>query len=327
MRRRDILTLLGGAGAWPLAAKGQQASRLPTVGYLSARSASEDPQLVIAFRRGLGEAGYVEGRNTAIEYRWAEGHNDRLPGLAADLVRRQVNVIAAFAAPSAAAAKAATKTIPIVFQSSADPIEADLVASLAGPRGNLTGVTTLGVELGPKRLELLHELVPQATRMALLVNPTSPLVAEPMARDLEAAARSLGLDLEVAHASTEPEIEEAFAMLAQAHVGAAVISPDPFFASHVEQIAAASVRNRIPTIYQSREFAAAGGLMVYGSDLSDAYRLVGVYIGRILKGEKPADLPVQQATKFELIINLKTAKTLGLTVPLPLLGLAGEVIE
>jgi len=230
------------------------------------------------------------------------------------------------AVPAAIAAKAATTTIPIVFQVAVDPIEAGLVASLAGPRGNLTGVTTLSVEVGPKRLALLHELVPQARRMALLVNPTSPLVAEPLTRDLETAARSLGLELEIARASTEPEIEAALAALAP-RVGGVMIGPDAFFGSHADQIAEATIRHRIPTIYQSREFAAAGGLMSYGGDLRDAYRLVGTYTGRILKGEKLADLPVQQSTKLELIINLKTAKTLGIDVPLTLQTSADEVIE
>jgi putative ABC transport system substrate-binding protein len=325
MNRREFIGLGIGAAAWPLAARAQPG--MPVIGYLSARSANDDPQLVAAFRHGLAEAGYVEGRNAAIEYRWGEGRNERLPGLATDLVRRQVNVLAALAAPSAAAAKAATTTIPIVFQVAVDPIEAGLVASLAGPRGNLTGVTTLGVEVGPKRLELLHELVPQAKRMALLVNPTSPLVAEPLARDLQTAAHSLGLELEVARAATEAEIEAAVAMLAQARIGAVLIGPDAFFASHADQIAAAMLRHRLPAIYQSREFAAAGGLASYGGDLQDAYRLVGTYTGRILKGEKLVELPVQQSTKLALIINLKTAKTLGITVPLTLQTSADEVIE
>jgi len=327
MNRREFIGLLCiAAVTWPVAAQAQQAA-MPVVGYLSARAGNDDPQLVAAFRRGLGETGYVEGRNAAVEYRWAEGHNDRLPGLAADLVHRQVNVLAAVAAPAAAAAKAATTTVPIVFQVAVDPIEAGLVASLAGPRGNLTGVTTLAVEVGPKRLALLHEVVPEAKRLALLVNPTSPLVAEPLARDLGAAARSLGLELKVANASTEAEIEAAVAMLAQARIGAVLIGPDAFFGSHAEQIAAATVRHRIPAIYQSREFAAAGGLMSYGGDLKEAYRLVGVYTGRILKGEKLADMPVQQSGKFALIINLKTAKTLGIDVPLTLQASADEVIE
>jgi putative ABC transport system substrate-binding protein len=327
MNWREFIRLLAVAAvAWPLAAQAQQAA-MPVVGYLSARAASDDPQLVTAFRRGLGETGHVEGRNTAIDYRWADGRNDRLPGLAADLVRRQVNVLAAFAATATAAAKAATTTIPIVFQVAVDPVEAGLVDSLAGPRGNLTGVTTLSVEVGPKRLALLHEVVPQAKRMALLVNPTSPLVAEPLARDLQVAARSLGVELQVARASTEAEIEAAVAMLAQARVGAVLIGPDAFFATHTEQIAAAAIRHRIAAIYQSREFAAAGGLMSYGGDLKDAYRLVGVYTGRILKGEKLVDLPVQQSTKLALIINLKTAKTLGIEVPLTLQTSADEVIE
>ena len=329
MNRRAVMGLLAGAAVapslWPLATRAQPG--MPVVGYLSARSASDDPQLIVAFRRGLGEAGFVEGRNAAVEYRWAEGRNDRLPGLAADLVRRQVNVIAAVAVPAAAAAKAATTTIPTVFQVAVDPIEAGLVASLAGPRGNLTGVTTLSVELGPKRLELLHEVVPGATRLGLLVNPTSPLVAEAVARDLTIAARSLGLEVEVMRASTERELEAAFATLAEDRVGAALIGPDAFFGSHVDQIAALTVRYRVPTIYQSREFATAGGLISYGGNLREAYRLVGAYTGRILKGEKPSDLPVQQSTNIELIINLKTAKALGIEVPLTLQTSADEVIE
>jgi putative ABC transport system substrate-binding protein len=327
MKRREFIGLLGAlALTWPLAAQAQQGA-MPVVGYLSARPGNDDSQLVTAFRRGLSETGFVEGRNATFEYRWADGHNDRLPGLAADLVRRQVNVLAAVTAPAAAAAKAATATIPIVFQVAVDPIEAGLVTSLAGPRGNLTGVTTLAVELGPKRLALLHEVVPEAKRLGLLVNPTSPLVAEPLVRDLEAAARSLELGLEVARASTEAEIEAALTMLGRARVGAILIGPDAFFASHTEQIAAATVRHRMPAIYQSREFAAAGGLMSYGGDLKDAYHLVGVYAGRILKGEKLVDLPVQQSGKLALIINLKTAKTLGIDVPLTLQASADEVIE
>jgi putative ABC transport system substrate-binding protein len=327
MNRREFIGLLGAAAIiWPLTAQAQQAA-MPVVGYLSARAGNDDPQLVTAFRRGLSETGYVEGRNAAVEYRWAEGHNDRLPALAADLVRRQVNVLAALAASATAAAKTATTTIPIVFQVAVDPVEAGLVTSLAGPRGNLTGVTTLSVEVGPKRLALLHEVVPEAKRMALLVNPTSPLVAEPLARDLQVAAHSLGVELEVARASTEAEIEAAVAMLAQARVGALLIGPDAFFASHSEQVAAVTMRHRIPAIYQNREFVAAGGLMSYGGDLKDAYRLVGVYAGRILKGEKLVDLPVQQSTKLALIINLKTAKTLGIDVPLTLQASADEVIE
>src|SRR5262249_43666492 len=257
MNRREFIGLLCiAAVTWPVAAQAQQAA-MPVVGYLSARAGNDDPQLVAAFRRGLGETGYVEGRNAAVEYRWAEGHNDRLPGLAADLVHRQVNVLAAVAAPAAAAAKAATTTVPIVFQVAVDPIEAGLVASLAGPRGNLTGVTTLAVEVGPKRLALLPEVLAEAQRRALLGNPTSPFGAEP----------PVGLELEIARASTEPEIEAALAMLAQAHVGAVLIGPDAFFGSHAEQIAVATIRHRIPAIYQSREFAAAGGLMSYGGDL------------------------------------------------------------
>ena len=325
--RRDFITLLGGAAAaWPIAARAQQSS-MAVIGYLSPRSAGDDPHLVVAFRRGLGETGYVEGRNAAIEYRWAEGYNDRLPGLAADLVRRQVNVIAAVAVPAATAAKAATTTIPTVFQAAADPIAAGLVTSLARPLGNLTGVTSLSVEVGPKRLELLHELMPTVTNIALLVNPTSPLVADVMTRDLQTAAQALGLQLQVLRASTEPEIAAAFATLAQMRIGALVIGPDPFFTARSRQLAVITLRYGLPAIHHNREFAAAGGVMSYGNDLADAYRLVGIYAGRLLKGERPADLPVQQAAKFELVINLKTAKALSLTVPPSLLTRADEVIE
>jgi ABC-type uncharacterized transport system substrate-binding protein len=327
VKRREFIRLLAGsAAAWLFAARAQPAPGA-VIGFLSGRSATDDPQLLAAFRRGLSETGYVEGHNASIEYRWAEGHNDRLPGLAADLARRHVNAIAAASVPAVLAAKAATTTIPTVFQVAVDPIEAGLVESFAGPRGNLTGVTTLSVEVGPKRLELLHELVPAETRAALLVNPTNPLVAENLERNLRAAAQTLGLALEVLRASTAPEIETAFATAAHMRLGALVISPDTYFGSRAEELAALALRYRIPSIYQYREFAAAGGLMSYGGDLRDAYRLVGVYTGRILKGEKPADLPVQQNTKLELIINLKTAKELGIAVPLTLQTSADEVIE
>ncbi|MBI3759342.1 MAG: ABC transporter substrate-binding protein, partial [Deltaproteobacteria bacterium] len=258
-----------------------------------------------AFRHGLSESGYVDGRNVAIEYRWAEGHNDRLPALAA---------------------KAATATIPIVFTSGNDPVKFGLVASLNRPGGNLTGVTTLNVEVGPKRLELMHELVPKATSIAVLINPTDPS-AETLSRDLQAAARTLGLRLHILHASTERNFDTVFAALIQLRVGALVIGADPFFNSRSEQLAALAVRHAVPAIYQYREFAAAGGLMSYGANFTDTFRQVCVYTGRILKGAKPADLPVQQSTKVELFINLKTANALGINVPLPLLGRADEVIE
>jgi len=324
MRRREFITLLGGATAWPLSARAQQPAP-PMVGFLNSGSPRSYPNNVRAFHQGLGEGGFVEGRNVAIEYRWAEGQTDRLPAMAADLVRRQVTVIFANG-PAALPAKAATTTIPIVFATAIDPVEVGLVASLNRPGGNLTGVTTLNVELGPKQLQLLHELVPSATIMAALVNPNSP-GAEVQTRDLPMVAGALGLQLHVLHASAERDFEAAFVNLLQLRVGALMITQDAFFSSQSTQLATLTVRHAVPAIHPQREFAAAGGLMSYGSRFTDAYRLGGVYTGRILKGEKPAELPVQQATKFELIINLKTAKALGLTVPLPLIGRADEVIE
>ena len=325
MRRREFITLLGSAGAWPLRARAQQPA-MPVIGVLVSRGAGDDPHLLTAFRQGLNDVGYVEGQNATTEYRFAEGQYDRLPALAADLVRRQVSVIAALGTPAAPAAKAATTSIPIVFTVGVDPVEVGLVAALSRPGGNLTGVTGLGVELGPKRLELLHELIPRATVIAALLNP-STTAAETQSRDLQASARTLGLDLHVLNAGGERDFDAVFANLMQLRAGGLVISNDPFFISRSEQLAALALRHAVPTIYQFRAFAAAGGLMSYGSNLTDLYRLAGVYTGRVLKGEKPADLPVQQSTKVELIINLKTARALGLTVPISLLGRADEVIE
>jgi putative ABC transport system substrate-binding protein len=328
--RRELLAALGGAAAmssnlWPLAARAQQPAAMPVIGFLNGASAWEYSRPVAAFRQGLSEAGYVGSKNVIIEYRWAEGHYDRLPALAADLVRHQVAVIAANV-PAAVAAKAATTTIPIVFTTGGDPVQLGLVASLNRPGGNLTGVTTLGVEVGPKRLELLHELIPTASVIGLLVNPKYP-GAQAEIMDTQAAANTLGLKVHAQYASSEREIDDAFTTLVQRGAGALVVGGDPFFNSRSEQLAALALRYRLPTIYQYREFAAAGGLMSYGSDIADSYRQAGAYAGRILKGAKPADLPVQQATKVELILNLKTARAFGLTVPLPLLGRADEVIE
>jgi ABC-type uncharacterized transport system substrate-binding protein len=325
MRRRDFITLLG-AAAWPLLARAQQPA-LPVVGLLHSSSSDDDVSPVAAFRRGLNETGYFEGRNVAIEYRWAEGRYDRLPALAADLVRRQVSVIAAIGNTVAAlAAKAATATIPIVFVTGGDAVDVGLVTSLSRPGGNLTGVSSLNVGLVPKRLELLHELVPMATTIAVLLNPTNP-VTEQLSRDLGNAARSMGQQILVLHASSDAEIDAAFAAIAPGHAGALVLGPDVFISGRTPRLAALALRYAVPTISGRREFAAAGGLISYDPNQVDSARLAGIYTGRILKGEKPGDLPVQQPTKVELSINLKTAKALGLTVPATLLARADEVIE
>ncbi len=326
--RRDFVALLGGAAAaWPLAARAQQAA-MPVIGFLSTASPRLYEHRLRPFREGLKEAGYVEGRNVEIDYRWAEAQDNRLPVLAAELVQRRVAVIvAAGGTPSAVAAKAATTTIPIVFGVAVDPVEVGLVASLNRPGGNVTGVTNLNVEVGPKRLELLHELLPSVTVIAVLVNPASPAIAELFLRSMQAAAHTLGLKLHVLHASTERDFDTAFATLVQLRAGALVISPEILYNARIERLAALTVRHAVPAIYQYRQFVAAGGLLSYGSDEREYYRQVGSYVGRILKGEKPGDLPVQQATKVELIINLKTAKALGLDVPPTLLARADEVIE
>lgn len=325
--RRQFISAIGGAAAWPLAARAQQVS-LPVIGFLSSASPDTYAIRLRAFRQGLKDAGYVEGQNVAIEYRWAEGQNNRLPVLAAELVHRQVNVIiAGGGTPSAVAAKAATATIPIVFEVATDPVKIGFVASLDRPGGNITGVANLNVEIGPKRLELLHELLPSVTVIAVLVNPANPALFEPFVRSVQAAASRLGIKLHVLNASTERDLDTVFAALVQLKAGALIIGPDVFFNAHIEKIAALANGHAVPAVYQYRPFVEAGGLLSYGSDETDTYHQVGIYAGRVLKGEKPAELPVVQSTKVELIINLKTAKALGLTIPLPLLGRADEVIE
>jgi putative ABC transport system substrate-binding protein len=327
MRRRELITLLGGAAAaWPVALRAQQKPML-VIGFLSSRSPGPYAPFVAAFRQGLDDTGYIDGQNVAIDYRWAEGNDDRLPAMAADLVGRKVDVIVASGGvPSAMAAKHATETIPIVFPSAADPVVLGLVASLARPGGNLTGVSFLSVELIPKRLELLLELVPRARVMAFLVNPNNPNTKSYIA-GAQAAAGLKGVQLHILKAATESEIAAASATLVQLGVDALLVGGDPFYNSRPDQIVAVASRHAIPAMYDAPFFVAAGGLISYGASLTAAYRQVGVYAGRILKGEKPADLPVQQPTTFELVINLKTAKALGLAVPQPLLARADEVIE
>ena len=326
MRRRDFLAAAAGVQlAWPIAGRAQK-PEMPVVGFLGTRAAGDDLQLLSAFRRGLQEAGYVEGQNVRIEYRFAENQYERLAALAADLVRNQVAVIAANG-PAAQAAKAATATIPIIFTAGFDPVAVGLVASLNRPGGNITGVTVLDVELGPKRLELLHEMVPAATVVAALVNPADPSRAEITLRGLQVAARSLGLQLHALYASSENDFDTAFASLLRLQAGGLVIGGEPFFNTRSKQLGALSIHYAVPTIYQFRPFAAAGGLASYGASLTASYRQVGVYSGRMLKGEKPGELPVQQATTVELIVNMKTAKSLGLVVPQSILARADEILE
>jgi ABC-type uncharacterized transport system substrate-binding protein len=325
-KRREFITLIGGAAAaWPLAARAQGAA-VPLIGYLDGGSRETSAHIVAAFRRGLSETGYVEGRDVVIEYRWAEGKYDRLPALASELASRQVAVIVAMGTPSAFAAKAATSTIPIVFSGGLDPVQSGLVASLSRPDGNVTGVTSLNAEIVAKRLGLLHELLPAATRFALLVNPNNSL-AEATIKEAQGSAAVIGRQMEILTASTNREIDAAFTNLVQKHVEALLIGPDLFFTNRRVQLATLTVRHAIPAIYAFREFADAGGLMSYGTSNTDRDRQVGVYAGRVLRGEKPAELPVLQAAKFELVINLQTARTIGVEVPPSLLAQADEVIE
>jgi putative tryptophan/tyrosine transport system substrate-binding protein len=326
MRRREVITLIGGvAVAWPLAVRPQQLT-IPVIGFLNSASPDETSERFHAFHQGLSETGYVVGHNVALQYRWADHHYDRLPQLAAELVRRQVAVIAATTVPAVPAAKVATATIPIVFVTGVDPVQDGLVASLNRPGGNLAGVTTLSVEVGSKQLELLHELGPTTTTAAVLVNPNLPL-ADAISQDAQRAATTLGLQLQVLHASADDDLDTAFATLAHLRAVVLVIGADTFLISRSRQLAALARRNAIPASHYFREFVVAGGLMSYGSNVADAYRLAGVCAGRILNGEKPADLPVQQPTKFELVINLKTAKALGLTIPPSIMVRADEVLE
>jgi putative ABC transport system substrate-binding protein len=325
MKRRDFIALLGSAAALPLVVRAQQPAR-PVVGFLNVASPDGYEHHVIAFRDGLKERGYVEGENLTIEFRWAEGHYDRLPGMAADLVRRDVSVIVANT-PANLAAKAATSRIPIVFTTASDPVKIGLVPNLSRPGGNVTGITQLNVEVGPKRLELAHELMPGATSIAFLINPNDASRAATLTQDAQAAAVPLGLKLHVLRAATDAEIDAAFAGFAQLKAGVLVIGADALFNSKSQLLGELSLRYAVPGIYQYSEFADAGGLLSYGGSIKESYRWAGIYTGRILKGERPGDLPVQQSTTVELIVNLKTAKALGISVPMSLLGRADKVIE
>jgi putative tryptophan/tyrosine transport system substrate-binding protein len=328
MKRREFITLLGSAAAaWPLAARAQQ-SAMPVIGYLGSSSFERSAGgSLLNFKRGLAETDYVEGRNVTIEYRWADDQYERLPALAVELVQRRVAVLVAAGSPTALPAKAATTVIPTVFMVASDPVELGLVASLNRPGGNLTGVAYLNAEVAPKRLELLHEFIPSAKSIALLVNPTNPIATEQQAKELEAPVRTLGIHLSLVKASNAIELEDAFSALARDRVEGLQVGVDPLFGNHIDQLVALATRHKVPTIYPWREFTAAGGLMNYGASITDAFHQVGVYTGQILKGAKPSDLPVQRPTKLGLVLNLKAAKAIGVEFPAKLLALADEVIE
>jgi putative ABC transport system substrate-binding protein len=327
MRRREFITLVGGAAVWPLVAHAQRPA-MPVIGYLGSETPDRFATRLTAFRQGLGTMGFDEDRNVAIEFRWAEGQPDRLPALAADLVRRQVAVLVAPGSAAAGlAAKAATTTIPVVFETGLDPVEAGLVKSLSRPEGNVTGVTSLNADVTPKGLELLHELIPQAKSFSVLVDPANAVTTNIVRKDLEATSRALGLELLIHNASIDSDFEAVFAKLVQPRTGGLLIVANPVFNTRAQQLAALSLKYALPAVHAVREFAIAGGLMSYGGNIRESHRQAGIYTGRILKGEKPADLPVQQATKVELYINLKTAKALGINIPNTLIGRADEVIE